>query len=123
MSVLWQRDREDCRQGAVDPLLLTMSEAMTKATHLVVSGRVQGVGYRQTCRSVARSLNLVGWVRNLNDGRVEVHAQGAGEDVDRLVDWAWAGPSSAIVSGVESETVATDGTLTDFFIQPNRAPR
>ena len=90
-----------------------------KAVHAHVSGRVQQVGYRQTSRSVARSLNLVGWVRNLNDGRVELFAQGDGERVDRFIDWAWSGPSAADVTGVESDSVAMDRTLTDFFIQPN----
>lgn len=90
-----------------------------KAVHALVSGRVQQVGYRQTCRSTARALDLVGWVRNLNDGRVEIFAQGRPDDVDRLIDWAWSGPSAARVTGVESDSVAPDKTLTDFFIQPN----
>lgn len=77
------------------------------------------VGYRQSCRRVARSLGLVGWVRNLRDGRVEFFAQGNADGVDQLVAWAWAGPSSAVVTGVESDAVSRDATLTDFFIQPN----
>jgi acylphosphatase len=89
-----------------------------KAVHVTVSGHVQGVGYRQGCRSSARSLDLVGWVRNLADGRVELFAQGSDERVDRLLDWLWAGPSGARVTGVESDVVATDKTLTDFFIHP-----
>jgi len=89
------------------------------AVHVFVSGRVQMVGYRQACRRVARSLELVGWIRNLRDGRVEFLAQGDADAVDRLVAWAWAGPSSAVVMGVESDTVSRDVTLTDFFIQPN----
>lgn len=93
---------------------------MTKAVHAFVSGRVQAVGYRQTCRQAARSLGLCGWVRNLADGRVEVFAQGPDHGVDRLVDWLWAGPAAAAVVGVESETIAPDVTLTDFFIQPNQ---
>lgn len=92
---------------------------MDKAVHVYVSGRVQQVGFRQTCRSIARSLDLVGWVRNLADGRVEIFAQGEPEDVDQLIDWAWSGPTAARVSGVESDNVAVDGTLADFYIQPN----
>lgn len=91
---------------------------MTKAVHSYISGRVQAVGYRQTCRSVARSLNLVGWVRNLGDGRVEMFAQGEATSVDQLIDWAWTGPSMALVTGVESDSVPIDANLTDFFIQP-----
>lgn len=92
-----------------------------RAVRVWVSGQVQGVGYRQTCRSVARSLDLTGWVRNLPDGRVEVFAQGEPERVDQLINWAWAGPSMAMVSGLESETVPIDNTLADFFIHPNVA--
>lgn len=92
---------------------------MTKAVHVLVSGHVQGVGYRQGCRQTARSLGLVGWVRNIEDGRVELFAQGSDEGVDRLLDWAWAGPSAAWVSGVETDVVAPDVTLADFFIQSN----
>lgn len=84
-----------------------------------MSGHVQQVGFRQSCRSVARSLGLVGWVRNLADGRVEFMAQGGSEAVDALVTWAWVGPGSARVTGVESDLVSDDKTLTDFFIQPN----
>lgn len=92
-----------------------------KAIHVVISGHVQGVGYRQGCRHAARSLDLVGWIRNLRDGRVELFAQGGDEDLDRLLDWVWAGPPAARVTGVESDVVATDPTLTDFFIQPGPA--
>jgi acylphosphatase len=90
-----------------------------KAAHAFVSGRVQQVGYRQACRQLARSLGLVGWVRNVGDGRVEVFAQGETTGVDRLVDWLWSGPSLARVTGVESDAVAPDHTLRDFFIHPN----
>lgn len=96
---------------------------MTKAVHVLVTGQVQAVGYRQSCRQTARSLGLVGWVRNLADGRVEVFAQGRDEGIDRLLDWVWSGPSAARVTGVESDVVAEDRTLTDFFIQPGPSRR
>lgn len=90
-----------------------------KAVHAFVTGQVQGVGYRQHCRQHARSLRLVGWVRNLVDGRVEVWAQGSPEACDSLVEWLWAGPRGAVVSGVEADPVAPDSTLRDFFIHPD----
>jgi acylphosphatase len=89
-----------------------------KAVHVLISGRVQEVGYRQACRSYARSLGLVGWVRNLSSGQVEMFAQGDADAVDRLIDWAWTGPSLAAVTGLESDNVALDVTVADFFIQP-----
>jgi acylphosphatase len=90
-----------------------------KAVHAHVSGQVQQVGFRQACRQVARSLGLVGWARNLGDGRVEIFAQGESDQVDRLVEWLWTGPAPALVTGVESDVVAPDRSLRDFFIQPN----
>ena len=90
-----------------------------KAVRAVVSGLVQQVGFRQSCRQIARALDLVGWVRNQSDGRVEVLLQGDETAVNRLVDWLWAGPSAAHVTTVESERVAADRTLRDFFIYPN----
>ena len=90
-----------------------------KAIHAYVSGRVQGVAYRQACRQTARSLGLYGWVRNRADGRVEVWAQGDPEACDKLVDFLWTGPPAATVTGVETDTVAPDVTLRDFFIQPD----
>jgi len=86
------------------------------AAHAFVSGRVQGVYFRQSCRREARRLHLLGWVRNLPDGRVEVWAQGEEPAVDRLVDWLWAGPANAAVVGVVSETVPPDPQLQDFLI-------
>lgn len=93
-----------------------MNEPELKAVHAFVSGRVQGVYFRQTTRQVARRLGLVGWVRNLPDGRVEVLAQGPAPQVEQLVEWLWHGPPAAAVSGVESEVVSPDGRLRDFLI-------
>lgn len=92
-----------------------------KAVHARVTGHVQGVGFRQGCRQIARSLGLVGWVRNLQDGSVEVFAQGTSDAIDGLVNWLWSGPSGARVTGVESDSVSADFTLRDFFIHPNPA--
>jgi acylphosphatase len=92
-----------------------MSEDIT-AVHAFVSGRVQGVYFRQSCRQAARRLHLLGWVRNLVDGRVEVLAQGPASSVERLVEWLWAGPPGSRVEGVTSDVVAVDRNLQDFLI-------
>ncbi|HEY9777281.1 MAG TPA: acylphosphatase [Planktothrix sp.] len=68
--------------------------------HLYVSGRVQGVFYRQTTREKASQLGLSGWVRNLPDGRVEIEASGTQEQLQSLLDWAHDGPPHATVSEV-----------------------
>ncbi|CUX69018.1 Acylphosphatase [Clostridium sp. C105KSO15] len=54
--------------------------------HVYVCGRVQGVGFRFRTQQLARGLNLTGWVRNLDDGRVEMELQGREEEIDLLFD-------------------------------------
>jgi acylphosphatase len=65
-----------------------------------VSGRVQGVFFRDTCRRMAVENRVSGWVRNLPDGRVEAVFEGKPDDVQRLVDWARHGPRHAAVTDV-----------------------
>jgi acylphosphatase len=74
-----------------------MSEVRCRA---VVSGRVQGVFYRDTCQRVASGLGVRGWVRNRPDGTVEVVAEGERSAVDALLDWCREGPPRAHVVGV-----------------------
>ncbi|RRD30619.1 acylphosphatase [Actinomyces bowdenii] len=71
-----------------------------RTIHALVSGRVQGVGFRFHCAQEAQDLGLVGEVRNLPDGDVEVLAQGPADDVARLVAWLYHGPDWASVSRV-----------------------
>lgn len=112
-------NRTDRHPRTFHSLLPIVSGDMSRAIRAHVVGQVQRVGYRQSCRRIARSLDLVGWVRNHSDGSVEILAQGESGSVDRLVEWAWTGPVSAAVIGVESETVPVDPNLTDFFIYPD----
>ena len=67
----------------------------------MVSGQVQGVFFRDTCRRNAAGQGVAGWVRNLPDGRVEAVFEGTPDAVDRLVNWAGQGPPHAVVHGVE----------------------
>lgn len=76
---------------------------------MLVSGRVQGVYYRDTCRRVAVGAGVGGWVRNLDDGRVEAVFEGPLEAVERLVAWTRQGPAEASVSGVEIHAEAPEG--------------
>ena len=86
------------------------------AVHALVEGRVQGVFFRQQCRQEARRRGLIGWVRNLPDGRVEAWAQGEAEAVEEFVEWLWTGPPDASVTGVVSDVVERDANLQDFLI-------
>ena len=71
--------------------------------HVFVSGRVQGVYYRATTRDRARGTGVDGWVRNLDDGRVEAAFEGAREDVESMVEWCHEGSPAASVESVEVE--------------------
>lgn len=70
--------------------------------HVFISGRVQGVRYRETCRKKAEEIGVYGWVRNLQDGRVEAVFEGGKEKVCELVEWARKGPFFARVDALET---------------------
>ncbi len=78
-----------------------MAEAGTRCVRLLISGRVQGVGYRYWTVGQARRRGLIGWVRNLRDGRVEAIVFGPARKVESLVEACRAGPPAADVSGIE----------------------
>ncbi|HCF3155763.1 TPA: acylphosphatase [Pseudomonas aeruginosa] len=77
--------------------------------HAYVGGRVQGVGFRQATREEADRLELDGWVRNLDDGRVEVVWEGEGDRAKALERWLGRGPRHAEVSAVEVEQMPLQG--------------
>ena len=70
------------------------------AKRALVSGRVQGVGFRWSTVREAEGLGVHGWVRNLSDGRVEVHVEGEQADVGALTAWLHEGPAGARVDHV-----------------------
>ena len=74
--------------------------AMTIWRHFVVRGLVQGVGFRAATQRRARALGVVGWVRNLPNGGVEVLAGGTPEALEGLHAWLHQGPRGAVVEGV-----------------------
>jgi acylphosphatase len=69
--------------------------------HLEVVGRVQGVGFRWFVREAARRADLAGWVRNREDGRVEIAASGSESAIAQLVSAARTGPPGARVDRVD----------------------
>lgn len=86
----------------------------TEARRWVVSGRVQGVGFRAFAARTARNLGLDGGVSNLPDGRVLVVAQGPAHALDRLEAALWEGPRFARVQHVEAGGAAPDEVLAAF---------
>jgi acylphosphatase len=85
--------------------------------HLLVRGRVQGVGFRAGTRHKAALLGLTGWVRNLPNGDVEVLACGAAANVEALVLWCRQGPPAARVLGVEVDQGSPDPRLNRFEVR------
>jgi acylphosphatase len=81
---------------------------------IVVSGEVQGVFFRQSTVDEARRLGLVGFVRNLADGRVEAEAEGERAAVEALIRWCHRGPPAARVDSVEVEWSAPTGAAGPF---------
>lgn len=79
--------------------------------HLLISGRVQGVWYRDSARRRASELGLSGWARNLPDGRVEAVAEGPRRQVERFIEWCHEGPPAARVTGVQVEWQPPAGDL------------
>ena len=68
-----------------------------KRVRVVVSGDVQGVGYRYTMRMVAREVGVTGWVRNRRDGTVEAEVEGSDAQVDEVLAWMAEGPPGSQV--------------------------
>lgn len=80
-----------------------------KCIRCIISGRVQGVFFRDSTRTEAARLGVTGWVRNCRDGTVEVVAGGEQKAVDTLRGWLAKGPPHARVTGIEcSEVTPTE---------------
>jgi len=76
---------------------------MNTSAHIVVSGMVQGVGFRYFVQHYATQLGVTGWVRNLPNGDVEIEVEGNRESVESLIVYARRGPRSAVVTNAAVE--------------------
>ncbi|MEP7207718.1 MAG: acylphosphatase [Casimicrobiaceae bacterium] len=86
----------------------------TVARCVVISGRVQGVGFRESLIATATALGAVGWVRNRADGTVEACVQGEADVVERAIAWCHRGPPAARVTQVTTDAVESDPGLRRF---------
>jgi acylphosphatase len=91
-----------------------MSEQVRR--RVVVRGSVQGVFFRDSCRSAASSRGVAGWVANRPDGAVEAVFEGEAGAVSAMVDWCSRGPRSADVESVDESTEEPEG-LSGFQIR------
>ena len=94
--------------------MFTMSKIRV---HLVVSGRVQGVGFRYFCDRTAVDLGITGWVRNESDGTVELEIQGDETQVVSFLTKIKKGPTLAYVSSVRRNDVTICPDETSFAIE------
>jgi acylphosphatase len=84
--------------------------------HLIIKGRVQGVGYRMSAYDAAIELGITGWVKNLHDGSVEVLAESDKATLEQFALWAQKGPAYAEVSEVKTEELTATGEFKRFNI-------
>ncbi len=87
-----------------------------KRLHVVVKGRVQGVYYRATAQREARQQGLCGWVKNRQDGAVEMIVEGEEDRVKDFLVWAQQGPATARVDNADTRWRGYTGEFTDFRI-------
>jgi acylphosphatase len=88
---------------------------MLLTQRFLVSGKVQGVGFRAAARKQAKRLGVKGYAANLLDGRVEVLASGNSDQLQQLQDWLWQGPALARVENVEQQFCEQQNP-TDFAV-------
>jgi acylphosphatase len=87
-----------------------------KRVRATITGRVQGVWFRQSTADEANRLGLAGWVRNNADGSVEAVFEGAPEKVDKMLDWCRVGPPLARVTEVSGREETPEGLEPPFKV-------
>ncbi len=92
-------------------------DSSRKRVRVYISGRVQGVFFRAKTRDEAIRNNVMGWVRNMPDGRVEAVFEGVPKGVDHMVNWCRIGPSLAVVESVDALEESYSGAFRDFQIR------
>lgn len=90
---------------------------MLKRFHVIYSGRVQGVGFRYTIRQLAHGFDVVGFVRNLDDGRVEMVVEGEEEELNRFIQHIGASDLAPYIRHETAETQPPTGEFRNFSIQ------
>ena len=88
-----------------------------KRIHIFITGRVQGVFFRQSTRVMAIKNNVTGWIRNLDDGRVEIVAEGETQNIDNLVTWCKTGPANSRVDEFELSEENYTGEFENFEVR------
>ena len=94
-----------------------MDDSPHRRLEMRITGKVQGVWYRDSTRTRANRLGLRGWVRNCSDGSVELLAERAEVSLQQLVNWCREGPPAARVDGLEPTWSAPSGEFEQFSVR------
>jgi len=87
-----------------------------KRLRIIAQGKVQGVSFRYYTKDAAQALGLTGFVKNREDGSVEIIAEGDESKLAKLLKWSYDGPGAAEVSSVQKEWLEPSGEFNDFLI-------
>jgi acylphosphatase len=88
-----------------------------KSVYLVISGRVQGVGFRYFVWHRAEELHITGWVRNTPEGKVEIEAEGELQNLETFIDLVKIGPTRAIIRSLSVSDISPPRNFTSFIIR------
>tara|TARA_B110000014_G_scaffold170281_1_gene120955 strand:+ start:265 stop:543 length:279 start_codon:yes stop_codon:yes gene_type:complete len=84
--------------------------------HIFLTGKVQGVFFRQATKVVAIKNNVTGWVKNLENGEVEILLEGDDKNVNSVIDWCRNGPANSRVDEVKIEQQEFSGQYSNFEV-------
>ncbi|HET6558819.1 MAG TPA: acylphosphatase [Prolixibacteraceae bacterium] len=88
-----------------------------KQVYIIITGRVQGVGFRYFALDKAEELQITGWVRNTYDGKVEMEACGEAKNLETFIDWMKMGPARAIIHTFSVNDVSPQRNFTNFTVR------
>ena len=88
-----------------------------KRAHAFYSGRVQGIGFRYTAQNIAENLGVYGWVKNLEDGRVEIVAEGEEKNLKEFLDKILKGPLGRYIKDMELSWETPTSEFNDFDVR------
>lgn len=88
-----------------------------KQVYILISGRVQGVGFRYFSLDKAEELHITGWVRNTSDGKVEIEACGEPTNLDTFIDWMKMGPARAIIHSFSVTDIVPPRNFANFTVR------
>ena len=88
-----------------------------KQVYIIITGRVQGVGFRYFALDKAEELQITGWVRNTYDGKVEMEACGEAKNLETFIDWMKMGPARAIIHTFTVNDISPQRNFTNFTVR------